>query len=371
VVRKFLAGKLGKHAASDELLNEINVLCLSKDPTAAFEERKSFLEVVEAFRENPAAKKLVAEESAETVAAGLHKKFPALDARLERHIADFQWVNTEYVSPEWPKSRYIEELKPLVKHDGVSLLEEHMEKFNAQMRAKVELIERLEPPADVLKAVEALEEFMYEFDWAKAYYCIAFLNWRPFINELAKRMRRGASDVLLHTPDEIEEFLSTRKQPSASVIEARKRGFALVMLDEDIRLIEEASEKNEAVAKREGVFETVFGGAESARELKGMVASPGKVRGPVRVVTSVRDLPSVRKGDVLVTYMTTMEFTPVFHKAAAIVTDEGGLFSHAAIVSREFGLPCVVGTRKATRVFKNGDSVEVDAEKGIVRKINA
>jgi pyruvate,water dikinase len=53
------------------------------------------------------------------------------------------------------------------------------------------------------------------------------------------------------------------------------------------------------------------------------------------------------------------------------VTDEGGLFSHAAIVSREFGLPCVVGTRKATRVFKNGDSVEVDAEKGIVRKINA
>ena len=56
-------------------------------------------------------------------------------------------------------------------------------------------------------------------------------------------------------------------------------------------------------------------------------------------------------------------------KAAAIVTDEGGITSHAAIVSRELGIPCVIGTKFATKVFKDGDLIEVDADKGIVRKI--
>lgn len=59
----------------------------------------------------------------------------------------------------------------------------------------------------------------------------------------------------------------------------------------------------------------------------------------------------------------------IMEKAAAIVTDEGGLMSHAAIVSREFGIPCVVGTKYATEVFKDGDLIEVNANNGIVRKV--
>ena len=67
--------------------------------------------------------------------------------------------------------------------------------------------------------------------------------------------------------------------------------------------------------------------------------------------------------------MTTIEFTPLFRKAIAVITDEGGMSCHAAIVSREFKLPCIVGTKIGTRALKTGDMVEVDANKGIIKII--
>ena len=69
------------------------------------------------------------------------------------------------------------------------------------------------------------------------------------------------------------------------------------------------------------------------------------------------------------TPMTRPEFLPLMKKAKAIITDEGGITCHAAIVSRELGIPCIIGTKIATKVLKDNDLVEVDAEKGIVRKI--
>ena len=75
-------------------------------------------------------------------------------------------------------------------------------------------------------------------------------------------------------------------------------------------------------------------------------------------------------GTILVTSMTRPEFMPLMRQAKAVVTDEGGLTCHAAVVSRELGSPCVVGTKNATRVLKSGDLVEVDANKGVVRRLN-
>ncbi|MBU6390574.1 phosphoenolpyruvate synthase, partial [Patescibacteria group bacterium] len=75
------------------------------------------------------------------------------------------------------------------------------------------------------------------------------------------------------------------------------------------------------------------------------------------------------KGDILVTGMTRPEFLPLMEKAAAFVTDAGGILSHAAIVAREMKKPCVIGTGVATQIFKDGDVVGVDADKGVVRKI--
>jgi pyruvate, water dikinase len=100
--------------------------------------------------------------------------------------------------------------------------------------------------------------------------------------------------------------------------------------------------------------------------LKGLGASPGIGSGQVKLVLGTTDFSRVNKGDVLVTRMTTPDYVPLMVKTSGIVTDEGGMTSHAAIVSRELGVPCVVGTSNATKVLKDGMTVSVDGSNGLV-----
>jgi phosphohistidine swiveling domain-containing protein len=101
--------------------------------------------------------------------------------------------------------------------------------------------------------------------------------------------------------------------------------------------------------------------------VKGSCASKGKAKGKVRVLLNASENNKLKKGEVLVTFMTSPDFMSAIKRCSAIVTNLGGITSHAAIISREFGIPCVVGTKNATEILKTGDLVEVDADKGIVR----
>jgi len=100
--------------------------------------------------------------------------------------------------------------------------------------------------------------------------------------------------------------------------------------------------------------------------LTGLGASPGGASGPVKIILSPHELSSIKKGDVMVTKMTNPDMVPAMQRAVAIVTDEGGVTSHAAIVSREMGTPCIVGTEKATSVLHDGQIVTVNGSKGEV-----
>jgi len=106
---------------------------------------------------------------------------------------------------------------------------------------------------------------------------------------------------------------------------------------------------------------------DNIQELKGVAASPGVVQGVVKVCESVSDIEKVQSGEIIVASMTRPEYLPAMQKAAAFVTNEGGITSHAAIVARELGKPCVIGTKIATQILKDGDLVEVDADEGVVR----
>jgi phosphoenolpyruvate synthase/pyruvate phosphate dikinase len=105
----------------------------------------------------------------------------------------------------------------------------------------------------------------------------------------------------------------------------------------------------------------------SITEFKGAPATRGYAKGKVRIIFVPHLVTDFKKGDILVAPETTPDFVPHMKSAAAIITDQGGITSHAAIISREMKIPCIVGTKIATRVLKDGDLVEVDAEKGIVR----
>lgn len=113
--------------------------------------------------------------------------------------------------------------------------------------------------------------------------------------------------------------------------------------------------------------ETTGGPAGGGKELvRGLGAAPGMASGTVRVIGSREDAGKLRDGEILVTHMTAPDWVPLMRRAAAIVTDSGGMTCHAAIVSRELGIPCVVGTTNATATLHDGETVTIDAGSGVV-----
>jgi pyruvate,water dikinase len=117
-----------------------------------------------------------------------------------------------------------------------------------------------------------------------------------------------------------------------------------------------------------------FGGPpqppDEAGVLRGNPGSPGVVRGRARVLRSLSEVAGLRQGEVLVAETTTPPWTPLFATAAAVVTDTGGILSHCAVVAREYRIPAVVGAAMATATIRDGQTVEVDGDAGIVRVLS-
>ena len=161
------------------------------------------------------------------------------------------------------------------------------------------------------------------------------------------------------TEKEILEFLDNSKMPSKDKISQRQSGF-LVFFDDNHNIVCMEGDEMAVKLKELGILKNL----KQDVTIKGTPASRGYAKGRVAIVRGVNDLSKVNKGDVLVAVTTHPDFVPAMKKAVAVVTDEGGLSSHAAIVSREFGIPCIVGTKNATHVLNDGDVVSVDANKG-------
>jgi phosphohistidine swiveling domain-containing protein len=125
--------------------------------------------------------------------------------------------------------------------------------------------------------------------------------------------------------------------------------------------------EKEEYFKRKGMVLIQDIASAKITKISGSPAYRGKNTGNVRIIFEMSDLEKIKNGDVLVTPMTTPEMILVMKKAGAIITDEGGITCHAAIVARELKIPCIIGTKIATQVLHDGDLVEVDADKGIVR----
>lgn len=122
-------------------------------------------------------------------------------------------------------------------------------------------------------------------------------------------------------------------------------------------------QKNHVVSASE---KTADSAADGEIILQGYGASPGIASGPVVIVSDAKDTSRVKEGDIMVSPMTNPDMVPAMRKVVGIITDEGGMTCHAAIVSRELGTPAVVGTKKATSLLKEGQIVTIDGEKGLI-----
>ncbi len=162
-------------------------------------------------------------------------------------------------------------------------------------------------------------------------------------------------DFSYFTIDELGQLFRGEHYPSKIEIAKRKNGCLFYMnktkkivFDYDVMLMEESTQQG---------------------EVKGLGAYNGHAKGMACIINRYDEMHKFKEGDIIVSINANPSIIPVLQKAGAIVTDEGGLTNHAAIIARELKIPCIIGTKIATKVFKDGDIVEVDANKGIVRKI--
>ena len=154
--------------------------------------------------------------------------------------------------------------------------------------------------------------------------------------------------------------------PSLAVLKKRARGIISI----DGKKYFSMSLDKFASTHPEYSFAGLAGKQKNIQEISGQVAFRGNARGVMRIVKNKKQMQKVKTGEILVSPMTTPDFMPAMRLAAAIITDEGGITCHAAIVARELKKPCIIGTKIATKVLKDGMMVEVDADKGVVKILN-
>ncbi len=287
---------------------------------------------------------------------------------LERHAQEYAYLGY-YVFYGQPYTKEVmrKRLAEIVEK-GASKEAESLKK-SGRMRARaLELYDELELSAGEKLEIEGARAWIFVYNELDETYGLLTHRCRHLLEEAGERMGAGFSEVIEMTAEEILSALQNGRRLSEGELQKIGRRYdnhALVLEGGKITLYE--GKGLEEYFKREKKHE---GNLHHLRELRGQSASAGLVMGRAVVVHGIDELAKVRKGDVMVVASTTPAFVPAMERAAAIVTNEGGLLCHAAIVSRELGVPCVVGTKMATRVFQDGDLVEVDAVKGIVRKIS-
>jgi phosphohistidine swiveling domain-containing protein len=245
-----------------------------------------------------------------------------------------------------------------------------MNEFRERLNGKLELPDYFLPYADIInkfdceekKWIELQEEFVFyrTYRTERSYESLYYLE--RFLTSIEKSLKLEEHELSYYNKEEIVIFLETGKRVNPKLLAERKQEFAMSLSNGLLTMME----GNEAKRWIEVNNEKIDTGLH---EVKGLAAYRGKIIGKARIVMNVKDQNTVLEGDILIVPMTTPDFMPSLQKAAAFVTDEGGVICHAAIVARELKKPCVIGTKKATTVFHNDDMVEVDGFTGIVRLI--
>jgi len=190
--------------------------------------------------------------------------------------------------------------------------------------------------------------------------------WSFLFEKIAKYLELSIEELGYLNLNEIEQALSGQFKSLEKIIKYRRAQAIFVSLPEEkgkVTMVEgeEAKPYKKIVAISE-LIKTTSG-------IKGLSTFKGKAVGKVKIIKNYDGIKKFKPGMVLVANTTHPNYLPAMKMATAIVTDEGGITSHAAIVSREFGIPCIVATKVATKVLKDGNLVEVDANKGIVKMI--
>lgn len=286
-------------------------------------------------------------------------------------VKKYHWIPFGYDGPDLYDFKYYEkavlEITKNLKAREISQKIEKIEKYSSVMKARQEQIfAKYKLPKELIRQIKIIHVLAKMTDERKIYAHQAHIAFHDIIKNIARLLNQSPF-VLKHvTLDEIRKHLDYPKK--------------LIKLGEDrmkkpVLFHRQEGQLQIFVGKRaKKMFEKVMSEISGSDELtlKGNVGSKGSiliVKGIVRILMSPQEMDQLKDGEILVTAMTTPEYVPAMRRSLAIITDEGGVTCHAAIVSRELGKPAIIGTKIATKFLKNGEFIEIDMEKGQIRKL--
>lgn len=266
------------------------------------------------------------------------------DVIHERFMGKFGWLQNSYagvfaLDKSWLKKHAKEVAK------------------SRRLKAKTEKIVRIESKYRILAEI-AREGVVFRDDKKKLLLVAAGLmdDW---LRSQCRKYNLSFNDLRWFTLDEVRGLIKTRDFKNIGRYEKQGRR---------IGLLREKSYQD--ISKRDWQSIAKAHDQTISRVIAGIAASRGIARGVARIILDPHvDGHRLKKGDILITSMTRPEFLPIMKKAAAYVTDEGGVTCHAAIVAREMHKPCIIGTKNGTKILIDGEMIEVDADTGTVKKI--
>lgn len=280
------------------------------------------------------------------------KKIAANDEKaLKNHAKKYEWLGV--YNPDEP-GLPLEYFKNRIK-------------ITENGRAKNKQLKKLAIPKNLKAMVKLMKKYVYLHTFRAEMLSKSYFLLKPFLMEVSRRWDTDLNSICAMTAGEIVTALDKNAKPDFFKIEKRKKSYLHLMKRGKIKIYSGVAAK-EAFGKEIKKEEHLNAGGKI---IKGLVVSQGMAQGRVRIIRKKEELSQIKKGEILVTPMTSPDYVLAMQKSAAIVTDEGGLLCHAAIISREMAKPCIVGTKNATAVLKNGDLIKVDAYKGIIKRYEA
>ena len=283
--------------------------------------------------------------------AGINKK-------IANHQKKYFWKLNGYTSAKYLDQEYFaKEIKELfTKKINFGKFIRDFENLPNKLKHKDKLLANIKNKE--LKDLLKISEVIFKIhDRRKEYMTQSITYLEKILQEISARVKVPIKDLHYIRPSELQ------KLPKIWPELKRRRECSVFVLfrNEEVPVLtgKAAQDFFDQLDKNKNL--------EKISEIKGNCASRGYAQGVVKICRGEEELNKMQAGDILVACMTQPEFLPAMKKAKAVITDEGGLTCHAAIVSRELGIPCVIGTKIATKVLKDGDMVEVDASRGVVK----
>lgn len=321
---------------------DMNLLLSPKDPSNLQKEQVDMLEIFELAKAN-------GRDSQEVT------------SRLGQHSTNYHWIKNDYEKVSHLDASYYFGVldtwlsNPILADEARKVISK-MEELG---KAKAALIQSLNLDDKIMGQLEIMNLFTNLRDDRKKYNCISSYYFDCVAGHVAKSIGIDPKLVLWANVYELPRLLS---EPGLLVELQKRDQYGSLSYTDNGKLVFETGEQVR------GIYDQFEAGLQKS-EIRGNVANPGKAIGIAKIILNQDDFSKMGKDDILVAAMTRPEYLPILKLAAAIITDEGGITCHAAIVARELGIPCVIGTQVATKMLKDGDKVEVNANHGTVIKL--